>query len=94
MSPVIVGVANRRLPCGTLVNVTYAGHRLTLPVLDRGPYAKGIDWDLTAGAAQALGIAETVRVAVRVVGHTANTPSLGVPAGAGTVEANGGSAAG
>ena len=40
MSPVIVGVASRTLPCGTLVLVNYKGHRLTVPVIDRGPYAK------------------------------------------------------
>ena len=35
----LVGVANRTLPCGTLVQVSYGGHPLTVPVLDRGPYA-------------------------------------------------------
>ncbi len=38
MSPVIVGVASRTLPCGTLVLVNYKGHRLTVPVIDRCPY--------------------------------------------------------
>ncbi len=93
MTPSIVGVANRTLPCGTLVKVTYDGHRLTLPVLDRGPYAKGVDWDLTAGAAQALGIEDTVRIATRVVGQTPNTPTLGTPPGAPAAEATGGSLA-
>ena len=32
-----------------------AATRLTVPVIDRGPYANDADWDLTAGAAQALG---------------------------------------
>ena len=50
------------------------------PVVDRGPYANGADWDLTAGAAQALGIEETVRIATRVVGAVPNTPTLGLPA--------------
>lgn len=81
MSPTIVGVANRTLPCGTLVKFAYKGHTLTVPVVDRGPYAKGIEWDLTAGAAQELGLQETVKVGTRVVGQTANTPTLGVPAG-------------
>ena len=31
MSPIIVGVASRTLPCGTLVLVNYRGHRLTVP---------------------------------------------------------------
>jgi rare lipoprotein A (peptidoglycan hydrolase) len=81
MSPTIVGVANRTLPCGTLVRFAYKGHTLTVPVVDRGPYAKGVEWDLTAGAAQELGLQETVKVGTRVVGTTANTPTLGVPAG-------------
>jgi rare lipoprotein A (peptidoglycan hydrolase) len=81
MSPVIVGVASRTLPCGTLVLVNYKGHRLTVPVIDRGPYAhNGAMWDLTWGAASALTITETVRVKTKVVGQTTNSPLLGVPA--------------
>jgi rare lipoprotein A (peptidoglycan hydrolase) len=80
LTPGVVGVANRTLPCGTLVKVGYKGHTLTVPVLDRGPYSHiGADWDLTSGAAQALGITETVRIKTRVVGTTANVPTLGLP---------------
>jgi rare lipoprotein A len=79
LTPAVVGVANRTLPCGTLVRVAYAGHTLTVPVLDRGPYANHADWDLTAGAAQALDITETVRITTRVVGSAPNTPLLGAP---------------
>jgi rare lipoprotein A len=78
LTPGVVGVANRTLPCGTLVKVSYDGRSVTVPVLDRGPYSRA-DWDLTAGAAQALGITETVRIATHVVGSTANTPTLGLP---------------
>jgi rare lipoprotein A len=80
MSPVIVGVASRTLPCGTLVLVNYKGHQLTVPVIDRGPYAHGATWDLTKGAASALTISETVRVKTTVVGQAPNSPLLGVPA--------------
>jgi rare lipoprotein A (peptidoglycan hydrolase) len=80
MSPVIVGVANRTLPCGTLVLVDYKGHRLTVPVIDRGPYAHSATWDLTWGAASALAITETVRVKTKIVGSAPNNPMLGVPA--------------
>lgn len=79
LTPAVVGVANRTLPCGTLVKVTYKSHALVIPVLDRGPYANHADWDLTAGAAQALDITETVRVGTRVVGAAPNTPLLGAP---------------
>jgi rare lipoprotein A len=80
LTPATVGVANRKLPCGTLVKVTYHGQGLTVPVVDRGPYANGADWDLTAAAAQSLGIEETVRIATTVVGAVPNTPTLGQPA--------------
>jgi rare lipoprotein A len=81
LTPAVIGVAHRTLPCGTLVKVSYAGRTLTIPVLDRGPYSQiGAEWDLTAGAAQALGITETVRIATGLVGSAPNTPSLGLPA--------------
>jgi 3D (Asp-Asp-Asp) domain-containing protein len=49
-----IGVAHRNLPCGTKVTVKY-GHRYVLArVIDRGPYTKGVRWDLTKGAANAL----------------------------------------
>jgi rare lipoprotein A (peptidoglycan hydrolase) len=79
LTPAVIGVAHRTLPCGTLVNVSYDGRTLTVPVLDRGPYSRA-DWDLTAGAAQALGITETVHIRTRLVGVTPNTPTLGAPA--------------
>jgi rare lipoprotein A len=79
LTPAVVGVANRTLPCGTLVKVTYHGQALVIPVLDRGPYANHADWDLTAGAAQALDITETVRIGTRVVGTAPNNPLLGSP---------------
>jgi len=80
LTRVIVGVANRTLPCGTLVRVSYAGRNLVVPVIDRGPYSRvGAEWDLTAGAATSLGITETVRVSAHVVGSAPDTPTLGVP---------------
>ncbi len=94
LTPGVLGVANRTLPCGTLVKVTYATHTLTVPVLDRGPYSHIADWDLTAGAAQALGITETVRIRTRIVGRAANSPNLGVPASAPTAVLAGGALAG
>jgi rare lipoprotein A len=95
LTPGVVGVANRTLPCGTLVKVGYKGHALTVPVLDRGPYSHiGADWDLTAGVARALGIADTVRISTRVVGVTANSPMLGVPATPPAVVIAGGASAG
>jgi rare lipoprotein A (peptidoglycan hydrolase) len=80
MSPTLVGIASRTLPCGTLVQIGYRGRRLTVPVLDRGPYGhSGAVWDLTAGAAHALKIKETVRIATQIVGSVPNGPTLGLP---------------
>ncbi|MGH2854080.1 MAG: RlpA-like double-psi beta-barrel domain-containing protein [Solirubrobacteraceae bacterium] len=80
MSPTLVGVASRTLPCGTLVRIGYRGRQLTVPVLDRGPYGhNGAQWDLTTGAARALEIEDTVRIATQVVGSVPNTPTLGEP---------------
>jgi rare lipoprotein A len=96
LTPGVLGVAHRTLPCGTLVRVSWHGHALTVPVVDRGPYANGADWDLTAGAARALGITETVRIRTRVIGAAANTPALGAPApapAAAAASAAGGTAA-
>ena len=82
------------LPCGTLVKVTYHGRALTLPVLDRGPYSHVADWDLTAGAAQALNVGDTVRIGTRVVGSVPNSPLLGLPAEPISAPLAGGAAAG
>jgi len=49
-----VGVANKGLPCGTKVVFGYRGHWLRTQVIDRGPYVKHRDWDLTEGAADLL----------------------------------------
>ena len=55
LRPTTVGVAHRTLPCGTRLEVYYGGRRVTLAVIDRGPYVTGIAWDLTSAAARALG---------------------------------------
>ena len=57
MTRELLGVAHRTLPCGTLVTFRNPanGRTLTLPVVDRGPYVSGRDWDLTGGACLALG---------------------------------------
>ena len=55
LTPATLGVAHRTLPCGTRVEVYYGGRRLTLPVVDRGPYVRGVSWDLTAAAGWSLG---------------------------------------
>ncbi len=50
-----LGVANKTLPCGTMVTLRYGGREITVPVIDRGPYVGGREWDLTGATARALG---------------------------------------
>lgn len=59
MSRTLVGVAHKTLPCGTRVALLYKGRTLTVPVVDRGPFANHASWDLTSAAAQALGFRYT-----------------------------------
>jgi rare lipoprotein A len=63
----LLGVAHKRLPCGTEVAITYGGRSITVPVVDRGPFVRGRRWDLTAATAKALGFTFTDRIgAVRM----------------------------
>jgi rare lipoprotein A (peptidoglycan hydrolase) len=57
-----MGVAHKKLPCGTMVAVYLDGRSIEVPVIDRGPYAKGVALDLTWAAAQAIGMEGTDRV--------------------------------
>ena len=54
-----LGVANRTLPCGTIVTLRYHGRSIRVPVVDRGPFVAGREFDLTEGTKQALGFGDT-----------------------------------
>jgi rare lipoprotein A len=54
-----LGVANKTLPCGSKVTLRYKGRSITVPVIDRGPYVGGRDFDLTAATKQKLGFGST-----------------------------------
>ena len=54
--PSIIGTANRTLPCGEKVALYYHGRTLVVPVIDRGPYAHGADFDISIAAAKKLGL--------------------------------------
>jgi rare lipoprotein A (peptidoglycan hydrolase) len=54
LRPSTIGVAHKRLPCGTPVKFVWHGRSIVAPVIDRGPYIKGRAWDLTSAAAEAL----------------------------------------
>jgi rare lipoprotein A len=57
-----LGVAHRRLRCGTKVAITYRGRSLVVPVIDRGPYRRGVQYDLTGATARRLGLRVTSRI--------------------------------
>jgi rare lipoprotein A (peptidoglycan hydrolase) len=50
-SQTIMGVAHRTLPCGTLVTFRNPanGRQVTVPVIDRGPFVSGRQWDMSKG---------------------------------------------
>jgi peptidoglycan hydrolase-like protein with peptidoglycan-binding domain len=62
LAPGTLGVAHRRLPCGTPVTFYRAGRFVTVQVIDRGPFRKGVAWDLTQAAARELGVHATARL--------------------------------
>jgi peptidoglycan lytic transglycosylase len=55
LTPTTLGVAHRKLPCGTQVTFSYNGASVTATVIDRGPFHKGFAWDLTKKTAKRVG---------------------------------------
>ncbi|HEX3041446.1 MAG TPA: septal ring lytic transglycosylase RlpA family protein [Solirubrobacterales bacterium] len=55
LTPSTMGVAHKTLPCGTKVKLRYHGRSVTVPVIDRGPYVAGRDYDLTWAVKLKLG---------------------------------------
>jgi rare lipoprotein A len=53
--PGTMGVAHKTLPCGTKVRLRYRSRTVTVPVIDRGPYVPGRDYDLTEAVKERLG---------------------------------------
>jgi rare lipoprotein A (peptidoglycan hydrolase) len=61
MTTTLIGVAHRSLPCGTKVTFKNPdnGRIVTAPVVDRGPYVSGRQWDLTGGLCKRLAHCQT-----------------------------------
>jgi hypothetical protein len=55
MTESLIGVAHKTLPCGTRVTIRYQGKTVVAPVIDRGPYIAGRDYDLTEATRNRLG---------------------------------------
>jgi hypothetical protein len=56
------GVANKTLPCGTKVTLSYGGRVVVATVDDRGPYVYGRTYDLNQNTARYLGMWGVARV--------------------------------
>lgn len=54
-----LGVAHKTLPCGTKVTLRYHGNIVRVPVVDRGPYVAGREFDLTAATKARLRFGST-----------------------------------
>jgi peptidoglycan lytic transglycosylase len=50
------GVAHPTLPCGVRIFITFHGHTVLVPVVDRGPYTQGREFDLTDALARRVGL--------------------------------------
>jgi hypothetical protein len=93
LSHALMGVAHRTLPCGTPVAIYFAGRSVTVPVVDRGPFANGAHYDLTSATAEAVGMTGTSTIGV--IPQRGRTMTPPAPAGAGsTPDGTGGVPAG
>lgn len=62
LGPQTQGVANKTLPCGTMVSLRYRGRTVRVPVIDRGPYVAGRDYDLTYATRLSLGAGDVTEI--------------------------------
>ena len=62
-----LGVAHKSLPCGTKVALRANGRSIVVPVIDRGPYARGVEYDLTGATAEHLGVTHTAQIGAAVL---------------------------
>jgi rare lipoprotein A (peptidoglycan hydrolase) len=69
LTTTLIGVAHKTLPCGTRVAFRYRGKIVIARVIDRGPYVRGRQWDLTGGLAKALGHVFTGSIWYRILGR-------------------------
>jgi hypothetical protein len=74
MSRKLLGVAHKKLPCGTLVDLYNNGRTVTVPVVDRGPFRPGTSYDLTAATARAIGVTAT-----STIGAVRSAPVVATP---------------
>lgn len=59
LSPSTVGVAHRSMKCGTKLTLRHGNRSVRVKVIDRGPFAAGREFDLTAATKNRLGFGST-----------------------------------
>ena len=60
------GVAHKSLPCGTMVTLTHGANTVTVPVVDRGPYIAGREFDLSPRVKAELGCTDLCTVVMQI----------------------------
>lgn len=60
------GVAHKSLPCGTMVTLTHGTRTVTVPVVDRGPYIAGREFDLSPRVKAELGCSDLCTVVMQI----------------------------
>ena len=58
LSAGMLGVAHRSMPCGTRLKLRHGKRRVSVRVIDRGPFIPGREFDLTYATKQALGFGD------------------------------------
>ena len=56
------GVAHKTLPCGTKVTIAHGGRIVIARVVDRGPFVKGVEYDLTEKTAESVRMSSTSEI--------------------------------
>jgi rare lipoprotein A (RlpA)-like double-psi beta-barrel protein len=60
------GVAHKSLPCGTMVTLTHGSRSVTVPVVDRGPYIAGREFDLSPRVKAELGCSDLCTLVMQI----------------------------
>jgi rare lipoprotein A (peptidoglycan hydrolase) len=60
------GVAHKSLPCGTMITLSHGPNTVTVPVVDRGPYIAGREFDLSPRVKAALGCSDLCTVVMQI----------------------------
>ncbi|PKL75084.1 MAG: hypothetical protein CVV27_17215 [Candidatus Melainabacteria bacterium HGW-Melainabacteria-1] len=67
LRPGTIGIAHKKLPLGSKVDITINGKTITTTVIDRGPYVGNRQYDLTEGLIKQFGFKNCREFGVRTV---------------------------